>query len=64
MSIQKNLSSIWDTGISDYKIAELIGTSQPQINRIRRGLVKNTRHELGEKINKLAEQLCPNTSGK
>ena len=57
MNIQKILSEIKDTGISDYKIAILVGTSQPQICRIRNG--QNPRYELGEKINQLAKQICP-----
>ena len=56
MNIQKILSEIKETGISDYKIAVLVGTSQPQICRIRNG--QNPRYELGEKINQLAKQIC------
>ena len=59
MSIQKTLSRIRSTGVSDYEIADLIGISQPQINRIRRGLTKNTSFDTGEKINALEKELFP-----
>ena len=62
MNIQKILSEIKDTGISDYKIASLVGTSQPQIFRIRQG--QNPKYELGEKINQLAKQIRPDIFGK
>jgi len=55
MNIQKILSGIKETGFSDYKIAEMVGTSQPQICRIRKG--QNPSFELGEKIQKLAQEI-------
>jgi len=58
MSIQKFLTDIYETGISDYEIARRLGTSQPQINRLRLG--KNqTSYERGEKIKRLAQELRP-----
>jgi DNA-binding transcriptional regulator YdaS (Cro superfamily) len=58
MSIQKFLTDIYETGMSDYAIAKRLGTSQPQINRMRLG--KNqTSYERGEKIKKLAQELRP-----
>lgn len=58
MSIQKFLEDIYKTGLSDYAIANRVGTSQPQINRIRRGK-QQTSYEIGEKIKTLAEEVCP-----
>lgn len=58
MSIQKILSDIYDSGLSDYEIAVRVDTSQPQINRIRNGKNK-TSYELGEKIMQLAIELRP-----
>ena len=62
MNIQKILSSIKETGISDLKIAALVGTSQPQIFRIRKG--QNPNHELGEKIIFVAKEINPDIFGK
>jgi predicted transcriptional regulator len=62
MNIQKILSSIKETGISDLKIAALVGTSQPQIFRIRKG--QNPRYELGEKIGSLGKEIRPDIFGK
>ena len=62
MNIQKILSSIKETGISDSKIAALVGTSQPQIFRIRNG--QSPKYELGEKIGSLAKEIRPDIFGK
>jgi hypothetical protein len=62
MNIQKILTDIKDTGLSDYKIAPLLGTSQPQVLRWRTGATDPS-SKSAEKIKKLAEQLRPDIYG-
>jgi len=57
MNIQKILTDIKNTGLTDLEIGVLIGTTQPTIHRIRMGRQKRSLFSL--EIYQLGKKLCP-----
>jgi hypothetical protein len=47
------------SGLTESVIAAMVGSSQPSINRIRRGKQKNVGYMLGDALLKLLKERCP-----
>jgi len=49
------------SGLTESEIASRVGSSQPSINRIRRGKQKNVGYQLGDALLKLSQERCPDS---
>lgn len=59
----KLLSEIKEVGLTDMAIAEVIGTSQPSVTRLRNGQTKEPGYSIGTAILRLHRRICAKKKG-
>ena len=57
-TLSQKTQALIDSGLNELELAKMAGTSQPQINRIRRAVTKNPGYDLGRRLDELYTQLA------